>query len=192
VFVVDEAHSLGVYGKHGRGAGEHLGVEAEIDVIVGTFSKSVGVIGGYAVSNTAALRALRFMARPYLYTASLPLPVVAAAREAIRLIATDEGGLRDRLWRNAHRFHAGIGALGLHLHAAAGPVGSIRLPGMAAGRQFWQALLARGIYVNMLLPPATPDGEVVLRFSVSAAHQPQHIDAAIDAFRDVLRSIDIA
>lgn len=189
VLIVDEAHSLGVYGRHGRGVGEYLGVEDDIDVIVGTFSKSVGVIGGYAASSTSALRALRFMARPYLYTASLPLPVVAAAREAIRLIATDDAGLRQILWRNAERFHAGVSALGLHLHAAPGPVGSIRLSGLIAGYQFWQGLLARGIYVNMLIPPATPDGEVVLRFSLSAAHKPEHIEAAIDAFRAVQQSV---
>ena len=191
VFVVDEAHGLGVYGRNGRGVGEHLGVEDDIDVVVGTFSKSVGVIGGYAVSNTAALRALRFMARPYLYTASLPLPVVAAARAAIALIASDRHGLRASVWRNARQFHAGVSRLGLPLHSDAGPVGSIRLPGLAAGYAVWQGLLARGIYVNLLVPPATPDGEVVLRFSVSAAHKPQHIDAAISAFREVKDSVGL-
>jgi 8-amino-7-oxononanoate synthase len=79
----------------------------------------------------------------------------------------------------------------LHIHAAPGPVGSIRLPGLVAGYQFWQGLLVRGIYVNMLIPPATPDGEVVLRFSLSAAHQPEHIEAAITAFREVRQSIGV-
>lgn len=183
VLIVDEAHGLGLYGACGRGVAEHLGVEDDVDVIIGTFSKSVGVIGGYAVSNTSALRALRLMARPYLYTASLPLPVVAAAREAIRLIATNEGGLRDRLWRNARRFHAGVSALGFSVHAEAGPVGSIRMSSALACYNLWQGLLGRGIYVNMLIPPATPDGAMVLRYSVSAAHTEQDIDAAIAAFR---------
>ena len=187
VFVVDEAHGLGIYGRHGRGVAEHLAVEDAVDVIIGTFSKSVGVIGGYAATSTSALRAMRFMARPYLYTASLPLPVVAAAREAIRLIASDEGGLRETLWRNARRFHAGIGELGLPICAAAGPVGCIRLPGLFAGYQLWTSLLAQGIYVNMLIPPATPEGEIVLRFSVSAAHTAEHVDTALDAFREALR-----
>jgi 8-amino-7-oxononanoate synthase len=185
VIVVDEAHALGIYGRHGRGVAEHLGVEDEIDVIVGTFSKSLGVIGGYAVTDAPAFRAMRFMARSYLYTASLPLPVVASAREAVRLIASDRS-LRETVWRNAHSLHAGLGALGLHIAAPAGPVGCIRMDGVNAGYNFWRALLDRGIYVNLLVPPATPGGDVALRFSVSAAHTQEHIDAAIAAFREAV------
>ncbi len=190
VTVVDEAHALGIYGRHGRGVAEHLDVEDDIDVIVGTFSKSVGVIGGYAVSNAPALRAMRFMARPYLYTASLPLPVVAAAREAIRLIATDST-LRDALWRNARTLHAGVSALGLRLAAPPGPVGCIGMGGVTAGYGFWRALLDRGVYVNMLVPPATPTGEVALRLSVSAAHTAEHIEMAVSAFRDAAASLGV-
>ncbi len=188
VIIVDEAHALGIYGSHGRGVTEHLGVEDEIDIIVGTFSKSVGVIGGYAVSSTPALRAMRFMARPYLYTASLPLPVVAAAREAIRLISS-ETALRETLWRNARSLHAGVSALGMRLTAPPGPVGCISMGGVAAGYGFWKALLDRGVYVNMLVPPATPSGEVALRLSVSAAHTSEQIETAISAFRDTAASL---
>ncbi len=187
VTIVDEAHALGIYGPNGRGAAEHLGVEEDIDVIVGTFSKSVGVIGGYAVSDAAALRSLRFMARPYLYTASLPLPVVAAAREAVQLIASDHG-LRETVWRHAHRLHEGLAALGLRLAAPPGPVGCIRMDGLNAGYNFWKALLDRGVYVNMLVPPATPGGDVALRFSVSAAHTPEDIATAIAAFGEAAAS----
>lgn len=191
VVIVDEAHSLGIYGRHGRGIAEHLGVEADVDVIVGTFSKSVGGIGGYAVSDSKALRALRFMSRPYLYTASLPPPIVAAAREAIRLIAT-EPKLREDLWRNARALHDGLAAIGIRSCADPGPVGSIRMSGMVAGYEFWKALLDRGIYVNLLIPPATPDGEVVLRFSVSAAHTSDQIRTAIDAIAAVSQSLKVA
>ena len=190
VIVVDEAHSLGIYGRHGRGVAEHQGVEDDIDVIVGTFSKSVGVIGGYAVSNSPALRALRFMARSYLYTASLPLPVVAAAREAVRLIAADRT-LREAVWRNSRSLHAGVTALGMRLAAPPGPVGSIGMGGTIPGYNFWKALLDRDVYVNMLVPPATSSGEVALRFSVSAAHTAEHIETAIGAIRDAAKSLDL-
>ncbi len=180
--VVDEAHGMGIYGKHGRGVVEHLGLEKEVDVIVGTFSKSVGVIGGFSVSNHAELRWLRMMARPYLYTASLPLSIVASARTALGIIS-GEPGLREKLWRNAEAFHAGLRAIGLDVCSAAGPVGSVRMQGVKTGHDFWKSLLSQGIYVNMLLPPATPNGEVLLRFSISAAHTPEHIDAALKAFR---------
>jgi 8-amino-7-oxononanoate synthase len=180
--VVDEAHGMGIYGEHGRGIVEHLGLEKEVDVIVGTFSKSVGVIGGFSVSNHAELRWLRMMARPYLYTASLPLSIVASARTALGIIS-GEPALREKLWRNAEAFHAGLHAIGLDVCSEAGPVGSVRMQGVKTGHDFWKSLLNQGIYVNMLLPPATPNGEVLLRFSISAAHTPEHIDAALKAFR---------
>ncbi len=188
VVVVDEAHGMGMYGDNGRGVTEMLGLEDMVDVIVGTFSKSVGVIGGFAVTNHFGLRALRYMARAYLYTASLPPAVVASARAAVHLIAT-KPELREILWRNARALHAGLTEIGLSPCAAAGPVGAIRMPGMMGGYAFWRGLLERGVYVNMLIPPATPDNHVVLRFSVSAAHTPAHIETAIAAFRDVKRSL---
>lgn len=186
--VVDEAHGIGIYGKRGRGVIEHLGLEDEVDIVVGTFSKSVGVIGGFAVTNRHELRSLRLMSRPYLYTASLPLSIVASARAALRII-TDQPELRERLWQNATVLHAGLKDIGLKICAEPGPVGSIKMRGLYAGYDFWKGLLNQGIYVNMMMPPSTPNGEVVLRFSVSAAHSPEDIQAAIRAFREVQKSI---
>jgi 8-amino-7-oxononanoate synthase len=188
--VVDEAHGLGIYGNHGRGVVEHLGMEKDVDIIVGTFSKSVGVIGGFSVTNRDQLRWLRMMARPYLYTASLPLSIVASARKAIGIISSDTG-LRKKLWRNAEMFHGGLRSLGLEVCAATGPVGSIKMRGVKNGHDFWKGLLERGIYINMLLPPATPNGEVLLRFSVSAAHTPEHIETALAAFHDVAQAAKV-
>jgi len=191
LIVVDEAHGMGIYGKRGRGITEQLGLEKEVDVIVGTFSKSVGVIGGYSVSNHPELRWLRMMARPYLYTASLPLPVVASARAAIALIS-GEPALRERLWKNSTAFHAGLRSAGLKVCAETGPVGSIRMRSPKGGHDFWKSLLDRGVYVNMLLPPATPNGEVLLRFSVSAAHTSEQIDRALTVFQEVARLMGVA
>ncbi len=185
--IVDEAHGMGAYGKRGRGITEELGMEKDVDVLVGTFSKSVGVIGGFSVSNHPELRRLRLMARPYLYTASLPLPIVASARMAVNIIAS-QPSLRERLWQNAKQLHDGLRSLGLDVCAAIGPVGSIRMRGVKDAHNFWKGLLDRGVYVNMLLPPATPNGEVLLRFSVSAAHTPEQIAYALAVFGDVARA----
>jgi 8-amino-7-oxononanoate synthase len=179
VLLVDEAHSLGLYGARGRGVAEAQGIEDRVDVIVGTFSKSVGVIGGYCVTDDPAFRALRFAARSYLYTASLPPPVVAAARQALAIIRDDKDR-RPIVFRNAEIFHRGLTALGLPPLAAPGPVGAVRMPGIKAGLDTWTALLRAGLYVNMLIPPATPNGEVVLRYSVSAAHSERDIASALD------------
>jgi 8-amino-7-oxononanoate synthase len=142
------------------------------------------VIGGYVVTNLPALRRLRFMARSYLFTASLPPPIVAAAREAVRILATDRRP-RETLWANARKLHTGLGEIGLQPCAPPGPVGSIRMPGLAGGYEFWKAMLDRGVYVNLLMPPATPAGEVLLRFSVSAAHSDEHIETALSVFHEV-------
>ena len=190
LLIVDEAHAMGIYGRKGRGVAELQGVEDDVDVIVGTFSKSAGGIGGYAVTNHPELRRLRYMARSYLFTASLPPPVVAALSEAVRIIA-DDHSLRERLWANTKKFHAGLDKIGLKVCAAPGPVGSIRMPDLIAGYQFWKAALDRGIYVNLLIPPSTPNGEVLLRFSISAAHSKEQIEMAVSVFRDVVEQVGL-
>ncbi|QCK86164.1 aminotransferase class I/II-fold pyridoxal phosphate-dependent enzyme [Phreatobacter aquaticus] len=180
--LVDEAHGMGMYGANGRGVTEVQGAEHLVDAIVGTFSKSVGVIGGFCVTFHPALRSLRYLSRAYLYTASLPPAVVASARTAIEIIGS-EPDLRADLWRKAERFCTSVEAMGYVLRATPGPVGAIRMRGLIQGLEFWRDLLASGIYVNLLIPPATPNGEVLLRFSVSAAHT----DADIDQFLAILR-----
>ncbi len=179
VLLVDEAHSLGLFGAKGRGLAEAQGVEGKVDVIVGTFSKSVGVVGGFCVTDDPAFRALRFAARSYLYTASLPPPVVAAAMRGLEIIRHD-AEKRRIVFRNAEALHRGLTALGLPPLAPAGPVGAIRMPGIKMGLDTWTALLRAGLYVNMLIPPATPNGDVVLRYSVSAAHSTRDIETALD------------
>lgn len=191
VTIVDEAHSLGIFGARGRGVAEAQGIEDLVDVVVGTFSKSVGVIGGYAVTRRPELRKLRFQARPYLYTASLPPAVVAAAAEAIRIIGS-EPERREQLWRNAEMLAAGLRSLDLRLTAPAGPVGAIILPGIKAGLEIWRTLIARGLYVNLLIPPSTPGGEVLLRYSVSAAHTPADIAAAIEIIGETMAALRAA
>jgi 8-amino-7-oxononanoate synthase len=184
VVIVDEAHSIGIYGDNGRGVAELQGVEEHIDVIVGSLSKSIGVVGGYAATNLPTLRRLRYQARSYLFSASLPPPILAATREALRILASDHC-LRETLWANSRKLCAGLSKVGLQLCATPGPVGSIRMPGLAVGYEFWKAMLERGIYVNLMMPPATPAAQVLLRFSVSAAHTDEHIEAALSVFREV-------
>jgi 7-keto-8-aminopelargonate synthetase-like enzyme len=103
-------------------------------------------------------------------------------------IIASQPDLSDRLWRNAKQLHEGLRAAGLDVCAAIGPVGSIRMRGVKDGHDFWTGLLDRGVYVNMLLPPATPNGEVLLRFSVSAAHTPEQIAKALTVFSEVARA----
>lgn len=179
--LLDEAHSMGVFGAEGRGVAEALGVEPEIDFIVGTFSKSLGAIGGFAVSDHPRFDLLRVSARPYMFTASPGPATIATVRAALRAIAA-RPELRERIWANARALHAGLERLGYVLAAPPGPILSIRLPDERAAVLAWNRLLELGVYVNLALPPGTPGGVCLLRCSVSAAHGEAEIATVLERF----------
>lgn len=179
--MVDEAHSLGVLGTHGRGLVEEAGLEDDVDFIIGTFSKSVGTIGGFCVSNNPVLEAIRVSARSYIFTASLPPSVVAAASVNLRHIA-QRPDLREALWRNADHLYSGLVRLGYGVGPEKTPVIGIRMTDVAHGLQMWASLLQNGVYVNLAVPPATPKGLCLLRCSVCALHTPQDIDHVLSVF----------
>ncbi|WP_084621515.1 serine palmitoyltransferase [Luteibacter yeojuensis] len=181
VLMVDEAHSLGVLGAKGRGVAEEAGVLDEVDYIVGTFSKSLGNTGGFCVGDSADMDVLRYASRPYVFTASLPPATIAATRQALRKLAAADD-LRQRLRENAERLHAGLAKLGFRLGAAPNAVVAVLAGEKLEALRFWDHLLKQGVYVNVMVPPATPSDESLLRCSVSAAHTPAQIDAICAAF----------
>ncbi|HEX7037278.1 MAG TPA: aminotransferase class I/II-fold pyridoxal phosphate-dependent enzyme [Pseudomonadales bacterium] len=180
--LVDEAHSLGIYGPHGRGVAEAEGVLDAVDFLVGTFSKSLGATGGYCVSRHDVLALFRYTSRPYIFTASPCPSVIATTRTALKQIR-QRPELRERLWRNAQRLHQGLDRLGLTLGADASPVVAVRIDETERALTIWRRLLDGGVYVNLMIPPASPDGSSLLRCSVSAAHSDEQIDVVVDAFR---------
>ncbi len=188
--MVDEAHSLGVTGDRGRGVAEEAGVESEVDFIVGTFSKSLGATGGFCVSDRPELEVLRYASRPYVFTAS-PSPSVIASTRAALSILRQRPALRRRLWANAERLYRGLEALGFRLGADPSPVVAVLLDTREQALAIWAGLIERGVYVNLMIPPATPKGRSLVRCSVSAAHEPEQIDAICAAFAD-LRGIGAA
>ncbi len=187
---VDEAHSLGIYGDHGRGLAEHMEVEEAVDFIVGTFSKSLGSIGGFCASRHEELTLFRYASRPYIFTASPCPSVVATTREALRQIQ-NRPELRERVWANANRLYPALEKLQLNVGPHISPVIGIALNDRDLAFAFWQALLAAGVYTNLILPPAAPDGGSLIRCSVTAAHTTAQIDAIIDAFAGVTRELGI-
>ena len=182
--VVDEAHSLGVLGRTGRGLAEAQGVEADVDFVVGTFSKSLGGVGGFCVSDLDGFDILRVTSRPYMFTASLPPSVIAATAEALHQLRA-RPALRRRLLDNAGRLYAGLAGLGFSLGPEPNPVVSAIMPSPEAAFAFWTKLLEAGLYTNVSLPPATPKGLALLRTSVSAAHTPEQIDHSVALFARV-------
>jgi 8-amino-7-oxononanoate synthase len=184
--LVDEAHSMGVLGERGRGLAEHADVEADVDFVVGTFSKSLGAIGGFCVADADDFDILRVVSRPYMFTASLPPAVVASTLKALEQAEADRT-LRPRLQANAQRLYDGLNALGFTTGPSVSPIVAVVMPDMAMALGMWNALLAGGVYLNLALPPATPNNRPLLRTSVSAAHTPEQIDQVLSVFEWVGR-----
>lgn len=189
--LVDEAHSLGVLGERGRGLIEAAGVHDDVDFVVGTFSKSLGSIGGFCASDHAGFDLLRLAARSYMFTASLPPSVVASVMTGFDLI-DQRPQLRAQLSANAARLHAALAASGFRLGPSVSPIVSVRLRDPALAVTFWNRLLSAGIYVNLALPPATPEGESLLRSSVSAAHSFSELDRAAAIITAIGQELGIA
>ncbi|MDN5871949.1 MAG: aminotransferase class I/II-fold pyridoxal phosphate-dependent enzyme, partial [Nitrococcus sp.] len=173
--VVDEAHSLGVLGEHGRGLCEEAGVAEEVDFVLGTFSKSLGAVGGFVASDHPQLELLRYASRPYIFSASPAPSVIASTRAALHLLRS-RPHLRERLWANAMRLYGQLQEIGCRLGPEPSPIVATVLQSRQHAVTFWQGLIERGIYVNLVLPPATPGGNTLVRCSVSAAHTPDQID----------------
>ncbi|MGY2735177.1 serine palmitoyltransferase [Sphingomonas sp. UYP23] len=188
----DEAHSMGFYGPNGRGVYEDQGCEADVDFIIGTFSKSVGTVGGFCVSNHPKFEAIRLACRPYIFTASLPPSVVATAATSIRKLKHAHKK-RAQLWDNARSLHGGLKALGFQLGTENpdSAIIAIILDDQERAVAMWQALLDGGLYVNMARPPATPAGTFLLRCSLCAEHTPAQITTVLKMFEAAGRSLGV-
>ncbi len=176
---VDEAHSLGIYGATGRGLCQDQGVEDQVDFVVGTFSKSLGATGGYAVSRHSQLALFRYASRPYIFTAS-PCPSVVATTRATLKVVAERPQLQRQIWQNADRLYSQLAARGFSLGPNLSPVVAVRGANANQVVACWQQLLHAGLYVNLIVPPASPDGSSLLRLSVSAAHTKAEIDQIIE------------
>jgi 8-amino-7-oxononanoate synthase len=187
--MVDEAHSLGVLGKQGRGLAEEAGVEDDVDFVAGTFSKSLGTIGGFCVSHHEELDLVRYASRPYIFTASASPAIIASTRMALKILRT-RPELRDKLWENALNLYNQLHEMGFVLGPEPGPVVSIHLESKEKALALWRALLEQGVYVNMVLPPATPSGKPLLRCSMSAAHTPEQVEHICRTFASLREMVE--
>ncbi|PIV77355.1 MAG: 8-amino-7-oxononanoate synthase [Rhodobacteraceae bacterium CG17_big_fil_post_rev_8_21_14_2_50_63_15] len=182
--MVDEAHSFGVYGEKGLGLCEEAGILDQVDFITGTFSKSLASMGGFCVSRHPEMKLLRYGSRPYIFTASSSPASIAAAHAALRAIRS-RPELKVRLWANAERLHRGLTGLGYRLASPPSPVIAVQVPSHEEAARMWNALLDEGVYVNLVVPPAAPEGASLLRCSLSAGHSFAQIDSIVAAFNTV-------
>ena len=188
--IVDEAHSLGTRGKHGRGVCEDSGVESEVDFVVGTFSKSLGAIGGFAVSDLPDFDLLRIACRPYMFTASLPPAVVGSVTAALSRISTD-ASLGERVRLNSSKLYRALAQEGFAVGPEPNAIVALKMPDKEAAVRFWNRLLDQGIYANLALPPATPGSLSLIRCSISAAHSEAQINTALSIIMAVGRELGI-
>lgn len=190
--LVDEAHSMGFIGPNGRGVAEDQGCLDEVDFVIGTFSKSVGTVGGFCVSNHPKFEIMRLVCRPYVFTASLPPSVVATAATSIRKLMHGSNK-RAHLWENSRKLHGGLKALGFQLgtETPQSAIIAVIMPDLERGAAMWEALLDEGLYVNLARPPATPANMTLLRCSLCAEHTSEQVDEILGMFESAGKTVGI-
>ena len=158
--------------------------ESPSDQIMQRYFEGLGAMGGFCASRHDVLSLFRYISRPFMFTASPSPAVMATTREALRQLRT-RPELREMLWANAHRLYNGLQELGFELGPEISPVVAVLCKDRQSALANWNKLLEAGVYVNMMLPPATPAGASFLRCSISAAHTPDQITTIIKKFKDL-------
>ena len=188
--VVDDAHATGVLGANGRGTAEHFGLEAEVDLIIGTFSKSFASVGGFMAGPREVVSWVKHKARPFIFTAALPAMQMAAALEALNIMR-DEPQHRQQLWRNVERLRDGMDKLGFDTMGSETPIVPVLIGEDELTLMFWKELWEEGIYTTPSLPPGVPAGQSIIRTSVNANHTEEQLDKLLGAFSVVGKRLGV-
>jgi 8-amino-7-oxononanoate synthase len=181
--MVDDAHGIGVTGG-GRGTAHHFGLTDEIDLIMGTFSKSFASIGGFIAGSADVVHYVQHNARSLIFSAALPAPQAAAALKALDIMETEPEHVA-RMWANADYMRAGLKALGYNTGSSNTPIIPVILGDDFRTALAWFALIDEGVYTNPVVPPGVPTGQSLLRTSYMATHKIEHLDRALAAFKTV-------
>lgn len=175
--MVDEAHGLGVLGDHGRGTCNHFGLTDDVDLIMGTFSKSLASIGGFIAADADTMNWLRHNSRSYIFSASNTPAATAAAREALRIMKNEPERI-EHLWEVTNYALKNFRELGFEIGATETPIIPIYVRNYEKTFQLTQLLFENGVYVNSVIPPACAPDETLLRFSLMATHTKEQVDRA--------------
>jgi 8-amino-7-oxononanoate synthase len=178
---VDDAHSVGVLGPKGDGTAAHFGVVDEMDLIVGTFSKSLASIGGFAAGTENVIHYLKHNSRPLIFTAALPPSNTAGVLAALHVMQR-EPERRDQLWVNTRRLQEGLRALGFDIGPTETPIVPVLIGTLEKTFLFWRKLFDAGVFTNPVVPPAVPPSQCRLRTSLMATHTSEQIDRALETF----------
>ncbi|MDI6800438.1 MAG: pyridoxal phosphate-dependent aminotransferase family protein [Thermodesulfovibrionales bacterium] len=188
--LVDDAHGIGVLGKTGRGTVEHFGLENEVDLIMGTYSKSLASIGGFIAGDTDIIHYIKHVARALIFSASPPPASIAAVSAAVDIIENEPERI-ERLWENTHKMLKGFKDLGFDLGPSETPIIPIIVGEDEVAFKFVMMLQEEGVFANVAVSPAVPHGKALIRTSYMAIHTDEHLDKVLDAFKKVGKALGL-
>lgn len=188
--MVDDAHSIGVFGKHGRGTAEHFGLEKDVDIVVGTFSKSFASIGGYIAAEAKVIDYIKHHSRALIFSASMPPASVASVIKALEIIQ-NEPERREKLWRNVKKMKSAFDEMGFDTCGSESPVVPIVIGEDVKTFRFWTRLFESGVFANPAVPPAVPQGKSLIRTSYMATHTDTELNKVLDVFEKLGKEFNL-
>jgi len=188
--MVDDAHGVGVLGRTGRGTAEHFGIEKDVDVIMGTYSKSMASIGGFVVASEDVIHYVKHTSRPLIFSASPPPASVASVIAALDVI-DQEPDRRERLWHNTHKMMKAFKKMGFDTGTSETPIIPLLMGEMERTFQMWKTLYDEGVFVNSVVPPATTPGRCLIRTSYMATHTDEMLDRALGVIEKAGRTLGV-
>ncbi|BEV37661.1 glycine C-acetyltransferase [Bacillus stercoris] len=188
--MVDDAHASGVLGENGRGTVNHFGLDGRVHIQVGTLSKAIGVLGGYAAGSKVLIDYLRHKGRPFLFSTSHPPAVTAACMEAIDVLL-EEPEHMERLWENTAYFKAMLVKMGLTLTKSETPILPILIGDEGVAKQFSDQLLSRGVFAQSIVFPTVAKGKARIRTIITAEHTKDELDQALDAIEKTAKELQL-
>lgn len=190
ILMLDDAHATGVIGNHGRGTAEHFGIKDKVDIQMGTLSKAFGNLGGYIAGSRPLIEYIRNKARSFIYSTSLPPSVLGGSIKAIEIVERDTS-LRKKLWSNIEKFRNGLMELGYDIMGSETQIIPVFTGDLGVTMKFSKALFENGVFAPGIRPPTVPKAKCRIRTSLMATHTDQHIDKALEIFKDIMKIIYI-
>jgi 8-amino-7-oxononanoate synthase len=188
VLYVDEAHSLGVLGPEGRGTVHHFGVNDDVDIVMGTFSKSLGSMGGFIGGSREMIEYLKHKARCFIFTASLAPAVVGGVLKALEIMRAEPERI-ELLWRNTRKMHEGFKSIGFKIGSTQTPIVPILIGSEAKAFAFAQRLYEEGVFATPAIYPAVRYGEAIVRTSFMSTHTEEDLDKVLEIFAKIAREL---
>ena len=179
--MVDDAHSCGVLGKHGRGTAEHFGLEDDVDLIMGTFSKSFASLGGFIAGEKKVIEFIKHTARSLIFSASMPPSAIATVSKALDILKEEPERL-EKLWYNANKMRTSFNEMGFNTGNSQTPIIPIIIGDDMKTFGFWKLLYENGIFANPVISPAVEPGNALIRTSYMATHTDEELDKVLDIF----------